>query len=606
MPRRNQLLPIREQVVTTLFYAAATALFPGVNVKAPAALETLRGVRNVVSDKTGTLTADTMGYRWPIANPAWEDEHGLGTAVLLCCNDSKANPLWQGGVHDGDGGSQDAGTPPSGARVRPHPLVRLLQSAVTGALGTDVFASRATPLDHTLRATPTLCTSSEEGAIYFALTHPPARRIACTHTALPPERGRELFRGEDAWWSVAYVPVVTAVSGLDIAVWRGEPSGELLRAVWHHRGGFVRDFRARLSVVSLLTRPDGDSYALTAADRDPATSFEHLCARGWVRVGGPLIVVQGGGDVVAAACGTAAARWEQELLRAMPDRTLSHAIAPAPAEAGLVDATGVPQPVDAAVVHGWHRAYVARAVRSRAPSTEEAAGMATSGVLPTPGYQLTHLSKFDNPVVAGGESLFARLRSHGVRLHVCTGDTFLTARAVLADMAMLPAKSGTDPAAVQEVLWDWAPPPEPIPLPAVRDLVGAAASHAATRFVVFCSEATLLALDAACTEGVAEVVSATGCANVTFAFYRVSERNKPRALRLLSLHEEVRVCAWVVGEGGGGGGGRHSAVGHVHARRRGPCSWATGPTMRPHCKSPSTASPWRTGPRLPAAPAISR
>jgi hypothetical protein len=62
----NTLLPLREGVYNTIWFGIVQGMFPGATIKNTAVLESLREVRNVVSDKTGTLTVDGMSYTWPV------------------------------------------------------------------------------------------------------------------------------------------------------------------------------------------------------------------------------------------------------------------------------------------------------------------------------------------------------------------------------------------------------------------------------------------------------------------------------------------------------------------------------------------------------------
>lgn len=292
----NTLLPLRESLVNAILLGICKALLPGVRVRNDLILETVRSVRNVVSDKTGTITIDSMAFRWPIRCPAWSDGFGLGPALLFCTNDSKPNPLFK----------------------------RQLQGAPCGTTVNSQARNAGDGVDPRLGSTPALCTTSEEGAIFHSLTTPLSERD------FPGARAADLarFPDEDRHFKLLYAAEPAGTSPGLLLLHDVAGSG-LLRVILHHRGGFIPSLVARLSVASFASRPvaDGLLPPLDAATLDPTSAGAALADAGWSAASPPLLVVQGGGDAVARCCGPAAAAFERSELEADPNRTFGHAVA---------------------------------------------------------------------------------------------------------------------------------------------------------------------------------------------------------------------------------------------------------------------------------------
>ncbi|RYG52218.1 hypothetical protein EON67_01725 [archaeon] len=318
-------------------------------MKASAVLDTAREVKNIVSDKTGTLTIDSMMYAWPQRCPQWRDVHRLGPLLLLTTNDSRPNPQYCREAHE---------------------------QQVHGHIGTHI----AVPphVDARLALCPTLCTTSEEGAIYHSLSQSPAERAkwqACssggsdigspTPTTLTPrpDASDTLPRGAAAMVSNECSPATLPPPATSVGVQSDEhfhyvveyesgrearsavppvnilavhASGsvravEHVRVLWHYLGGFEPEHVARFSLVSMWRRPAQLGECVWSDVHVRASACDaHLAALGWQRIGTAFLIAQGGGDVVARMCGDAAAAWEAEELRKNPDRTLSHALAELP------------------------------------------------------------------------------------------------------------------------------------------------------------------------------------------------------------------------------------------------------------------------------------
>lgn len=297
----NTLLPLRESLVNAILLGICKALLPGVRVRNDLVLETVRSVRNVVSDKTGTITIDSMAFRWPIRSPAWTDAYGLGPALLFCTNDSKPNPLFKRQLPNGTGAGSTA-------------------SGVNGRAAGDA-------VDPRLASTPALCTTSEEGAIFHSLTTPLGDRDFPGPRA--PDEVRFPDEGKHFKLLHAAEPAGTSPG---LLILHDVAGSRLLRVLLHHRGGFIPSLVARLSVASFaakaLSRSDGEALPpLGAATLDPSAAGAALAGAGWVAVSPPLLVVQGGGDAVARCCGPAAAAFERSELEADPNRTFGHAVA---------------------------------------------------------------------------------------------------------------------------------------------------------------------------------------------------------------------------------------------------------------------------------------
>ena len=127
-------------------------------------------------------------------------------------------------------------------------------------------------------------------------------------------------------------------------------------------------------------------------------------------------------------CGSDAVAWQFQKLVELPLRTLSHATAPLSADIAVkigactpcITTPGdwVPSMVSKDAVEIAHRAVIAATNMCEAEDDM---------IVPSAGrYSLAFLSKFGNPVVQGGDRLFGDLAARGVRLHICTGDAYLT------------------------------------------------------------------------------------------------------------------------------------------------------------------------------------
>jgi hypothetical protein len=543
----NTLLPLRESLLNGIFLTICRALLPGVlRLRSALMLETVRCVANVVSDKTGTLTVDSMTYRWPLRYPGWDDEHGLGPALLFCTNDSKPNPLYRRADAGAGAGGAAASSSSSNSSSSLVPAAAASSAGQGSALSATTAATAVTAaasvVDPRLAATPALCTTSEEGAIFHALTTPlrdrePVAVSACIEGSSSDGGtaafSSDLYAEEGCHFCLLFAADPSeAAPGLLLLL--DVTRRRLLRVVLHHRGHFVPQLVSRLSVASFLACPlplaetassgepaEAEAQQLAAARQllsgaaiDASASGADLAAAGWALLAPPLLVVQGGGDAVARCCGIAAAEFERQMLEADPNRTFGHAVAPFPfpelcftatgaaaadaaglAPAGRAGATAVPAgrplPVGEAVVlraHAWathaasardseakdgrivftpsaagagvflrggatparmlaHTPGAAAAVAASGSCCPSAVGAAPDAAPGFCGMQLTHLSKFGNPIVPGGEHLFGDLAAQGVRLHMCSGDTLLTLRAVAKELRMLPAAAPDQAAA---------------------------------------------------------------------------------------------------------------------------------------------------------------
>jgi hypothetical protein len=272
-----------------------------------------------------------MTYTAPIAYPTEtssfdpQSELNIGPLALLLTNDSKPNPLYSDG------------RPRSASSTEP-----------------------AHDIDVRLASTPALCTTSEEGAIFHALTATTAaegRRYTVLH------RSGEVCDADDAT-AAATPPGVLIIAEEGEA---GSATRREWRAVLHYRGGFEADYVARFTVASLWCRLTNDGVATgqLPSDTSPFTPAAALEAAGW-QARGTVIAMQGGGDAVARLCGPAAAEWEAAQLRLNPDRTFAHALARYPPQLGAVDlydaASGAPRSISRATLLSAHANIMVRRV----------------------------------------------------------------------------------------------------------------------------------------------------------------------------------------------------------------------------------------------------
>ena len=492
----NTLLPLRTEAISALWRRMCNGIFGGITIKNPLALETLRTATNVVADKTGTLTIDGMRYTWPIAAPAGLDGHG-----------------WR----DLDGSD-----------VGPALLLATNDSVPNPLAGVPAVDAR-------LHDAPTLCTTGEEGVLFAALMAgtPPAP------AATPGSHPDRVYQWVTLPPPPPPPPPSTSSSSPpppSVAVMYDAKHARHVRLLWHYRGGFEPDYVARFAVVSLHTRSvaaAADPTSLPAHDvGGVATTPAHeLAAAGWVAAPASLMVVQGGGDKVAQMCGPGAAVWEAAELAANPLRTFGHGVAAVPADTWpLWDVAGHPVTLQRPRWRALHATLADAA-----------------------SYRLAYLSKFDNPVVPGGEAVFDALRQHGVRLHVCTGDTLLTLQAVLVDMRMLP------PTGAVSIHWDTNATPDLVAAMAAEvsgqgggsgplaRAVEAAAGGREHRVVVFADTKVLQFLhDNRRTRAVQGVTTHPA---IHFAFFRVKQTLKPLAVRLLSAAEGAGTRCVFIGDG---------------------------------------------------------
>ncbi|RYG52219.1 hypothetical protein EON67_01730 [archaeon] len=209
-------------------------------------------------------------------------------------------------------------------------------------------------------------------------------------------------------------------------------------------------------------------------------------------------------------------------------------------------------------------------------------------------YTLAYLSKFGNPLAANVSQLFPTLQRKGVRLHVCTGDTYLTLQAVLRDMHALPSTSihrvpGGDAIVLHdslpfaEVLWDDRMVPRldahfaaampvsdgqsewHVVVASIRrrlqspsaaggahaSVVAHAASpleqvlmvaNAGAQVVIFASSRALEALAAHRDD--MQLNAVLSHPNIVFAFYRIKQDRKPLAVALFQGIDEVCLHAF--------------------------------------------------------------
>ena len=187
------------------------------------------------------------------------------------------------------------------------------------------------------------------------------------------------------------------------------------RVVLHHLGDFQPKLVGRLSVVSV--------YRMDNSANVEQQPLEHWLFRG------SFLAAQGGGDAIARWCGPEAAEWEKTQLMKNPSRTFGHALAP----------------LDRLAPEQWL-------------SEEEVMGLYDQ-CRKQQKFQLAYLSKFDNPPVDGVRDMISQMKRSSVRLHVCSGDTYITLKDVLQKIGMIGGHSThaglTDPVLADKQTWLW-------------------------------------------------------------------------------------------------------------------------------------------------------
>jgi hypothetical protein len=432
----NGLIPVRAKLATQLWLEICKLLYPAITVKNDVVLETLRLTTNVVSDKTGTLTVDGMAYASPQPTP-WV-KGPTSAFLMLLTNDSCFNEL---------------------------------------------FSAADSHVDERLASAPALCTTSEEGVIFDALT---ADRENAG-TALLEASGGQLFQDESRSkpkFPLVFHPlsvpgpneathdasdaagrrtppsvVAFLVSERTTAVGNGRTSGHPGGAAWsdspplcvllglmHYKGPFEPSFVARFAVATVFqreVRDRGEAMELVGRIKETvaASHSDGLCgsAEGdiailkalnkdsWVPFHekpssvGPLSLKALTIHLVVQGGGDVVARRCGEEAA----RFEQHCLEVDPNRTiGHASATLSPSSLRSYHLSGsLDRSAVVEAFeRSSAPDA--------------PSLQLDFLSKFENPLCADVHAVPGLLASQQVRFHCCTGDTLLTMRAILQRMGV--------------------------------------------------------------------------------------------------------------------------------------------------------------------------
>jgi hypothetical protein len=380
----NTLLPLRESLVNGIFLSLCSSLTPGVTVRDARVLETIRSATDVIADKTGTLTVDWMAYRWPLRVLSWKDEYSIGEALLFATNDSRPNPLYQ-------------------------------KNNINNNL-----------VDTRLASAPSLCTTAEEGAIFSSLTSHPSKRNYTNKAKdeLVPCHGVAYTNEEDVYTLVQAVePNDTSPGVLTLIHLKGK---RILRILIHFKSSFLPHLVARLSVATFWSKDIIDDN-LEFDFYSPTVSGSILLDAGWKRLSPPLLIVQGGGDAVARFCGSEAVKLEKKALLAAPARTFGHAVAIYPYASDCFTKL----PLSPGDTSNFLDISVPKCVSEE--SVVQAYDFAASQNL----ICLSYLSKFINPVSPGVTHLCSDLASQGLRMHLCSGDTQLTLRAVAKELGVI-------------------------------------------------------------------------------------------------------------------------------------------------------------------------
>ncbi|KAA0163094.1 hypothetical protein FNF31_02917 [Cafeteria roenbergensis] len=215
----------------------------------------------------------------------------------------------------------------------------------------------------------------------------------------------------------------------------GDSSGSAASSPW------VREARSAARAVQACLESLSSAGQCGSAEGDAAVTAVAE-AHGW-RFRETVLLMQGGGDVVAGVCADERAIDEEHTaLLANPNRTFGHAVARLASSP-----CGRSGSLCRDDVLGLHAQCEA------APADRAAPEGGLHGC-----YRLEFLSKFLNPLNRDVEALPSLLQSQGLRFHCCTGDTLLTMRSILKAMGVaLPAAQG---AAVRsaDAPWELMPP----------------------------------------------------------------------------------------------------------------------------------------------------
>jgi len=431
----NGLVPIRAKLSVQFWMLAVKWYFGSVTVKRETVLETIRGAKDVVSDKTGTLTVDGMAFASPLPTP-WTPGP-MAAFHLLLTNDTAPNPLFRAPAE-----------PAPGAAPYPRDpgLLRLPTLATTTEEGV-IFDALASDRDDSGRASLVggdhlSGSATRPFPVVFEPVVVPGPDSAASADAAPAARSplraplllvcrvRARTRGGE--------PVAAHPDG---PAWAPLPAGDegsaSLLALLHYRGPFEPVYIGRFAVATVFERTGDEASLAGSAEAVRAalerTASERLCGTakgdaivtaaltggGWA-LRETVLAMQGGGDVVAGLCADpGAAEEEERQLERDPNRTFGHAVAALGAVPCGV--SGVLCRDDVVALHDTALA---------APAGPGPAAAAS-------GYALEFLSKFENPLSSDVHRVPSILGSQGVRFHCCTGDTLLTMRAILRRMGVV-------------------------------------------------------------------------------------------------------------------------------------------------------------------------
>ncbi|CAE7298458.1 unnamed protein product [Symbiodinium sp. KB8] len=477
----NGLVPVRAKMAVGMWLQVCQGLFPGVSVKQEHVLETIRDATDALFDKTGTLTVDGMAFHAPLPMP-WAGR-AEDAFHLLLTNDSVANPLSdrsdvearlagskalattteEGVIFDAlttDRADSGAASLPQDSRPSTS-LPAAAAAAAAGAATADAATAAKAP-----GAAPASTAGKRDPHLPGAAAPDPSQSFPLVFTPLimpgPDAASKDLSAPETRSRFTAPLVVATAIaprtSGSPAGfvgpapgapAWKdSDPSpGRALLALLHYKGPFEPTYVGRFAARSAARAVQACLESLSSAGQCGSAEGDVAVtavaeAHGW-RFRETVLLMQGGGDVVAGVCADERAIDEEHTaLLANPNRTFGHAVARLASSP-----CGRSGSLCRDDVLGLH------AQCETAPADRAAPEGGLHGC-----YRLEFLSKFLNPLNRDVEALPSLLQSQGLRFHCCTGDTLLTMRSILKAMGVaLPAAQG---AAVRsaDAPWELMPP----------------------------------------------------------------------------------------------------------------------------------------------------